>query len=363
MTKQFGFTHLSPLVTVVIFVLLSAFRLEAQTFVRTIADTPAVAAATDPVLPAQAEAKAKATTFNVPLRADIEKFVNSVKAGAVTDVSEPQREKLTAALVRQKLQGLATVDEDEFEKRCKEVEPALTNNFMPTLWESERSACFWQQRGLDSLRSARLSGTTNHGTAAVELLSNLFWGLRVKVQSGVTASDGDENENAEDRAKRNLQQLLASGGNLSFSGTYPWYLHRSKAEKVQSLFTSFGRIGAVVPVLGQDDGENSVGEDDINASFELGIVEAQTRIESFEGGMNFVAFGRIGAVHGTKHFHHDIGNEDEALFGYGEVGAGFRLYRTCCGFLARGLGIPRIASQVDNSRLQWGLANNGGQTL
>jgi hypothetical protein len=30
-------------------------------------------------------------------------------------------------------------------------------------------------------------------------------------------------------------------------------------------------------------------------------------------------------VQGTKHFHHDIGNEDESLFAYGEIGAGFRL--------------------------------------
>ncbi len=298
---------------------------DAQVFVRTIADTPPVTGATDVISPATIETKAQAHNFIMTPADDVAKLINELKANNAKALTDPEKEKLTAALVREKLRGLATASDDDFKKKCKEVEPALVNNFMPTLWESERTACFWQQQGTDALREARLSGGTNRGTAAVELLSDIFWGLRVRVQSGVSASGGDENESAEARAERNLQALLASGGNLSFSGTYPWYLHRSGAGKVESLITSYGRLGATVPILGQDDEENSVAEDDINASFELGLVDAQTRIGSFRNNVNVVAFGRAGVVQGTKHFHHDIGNEDEALLWYGEVGAGFRL--------------------------------------
>lgn len=251
-------------------------------------------------------------------------FVNTVlDMSAPTPTAETVKD-LTPTLDT-KLSELADLEGEKFEEACEKVVPALVNKFMPTLWRSELSACFWLQPGLDSLRTARLSGTSEQGLASVELLSDIFWGLRVKVQSSVAASEGGDDESQEDRAKRNLQQLLASGGNLSVGATYPWFAHQSGSNKVRSLFTSFVRVGSVIPALGQDDESNTVEGDDINGNLELGILEAETRIDSFKGSIKFVAYGRTGLIHGTKRFHESILNEDEDVFAYGEIGVGFRL--------------------------------------
>jgi len=322
-------------------VCIAAPSVTAQTFMKTILDAPPAEQPENEVSPATVEASPetpgvlRALASDPNLSQEANDAISAIEGGREPSLKASTREALAAVLMNRKLAGLADLKEEDFEKEfeetCSEVAPALVNNFLPTLWNSGRSACFWDQRGLDALRSARLTGTSDQGTASFELASDVFWGLRVKIQASVTASE-DDDEDSEDsqkaeetEAESNLQQLLASGGNLSLSATYPWYAHQSSSAKVQALFSSFVRVGGIIPALGQDDDSSTVGEDDVNASLELGLLEADARIDSFRGNITFVVFGRAGLADGTKKFHESISNEDEKLFAYGEIGAGVRL--------------------------------------
>ncbi|HEX6863817.1 MAG TPA: hypothetical protein VF414_13410 [Thermoanaerobaculia bacterium] len=316
---------------------MAAPSVTAQTFVKTILDAPPAEDPEDVVSPARIEETlARDPNLVLPLSTGAEAAYDEIKEKRTASLTATIREELTAAVVDQKLARLASLKDKaefdkEFEETCKEVAPVLENNFLPALWNSGRSACFWGQSGLDALRAARLTGTSDQGTAALELASDIFWGLRVKIQASVTASEDDDEETEdsekaeETEAETNLQQLLASGGNLSLSAMYPWYAHKSSSGKVQALFTSFVRVGGIIPALGEDEDSSTVEEDDVNASLELGLLEADARIDSFRGNITFVVFGRAGLVDGTKKFHESISNEDEKLFAYGEIGAGVRL--------------------------------------
>jgi hypothetical protein len=331
-TSVFSFRKL--LLILVALTSLFAVGASGQVVVRTVLDQPRPAPDSVVVDPQRAETSVPSdmTGLDTAARTEVIRIQGEIRANKTNvqfEVPEAVKEAITAKTVNEALFPLVdpdrttSVTDEEFKAICKSVQPALINNFMPTLWHSGRTACFWDQKGFNGLRAARLTGNTDRGAMSVELLTDIFWGLRVRAQTGIAATANEASE--AERVKKNLQQLLASGGTVSLSAEYPWYAQRAPSRKVHSLVTSYARVGGTVPILGQDQSSNSVQEDDITANFEVGLLEAQTQIDSFRGDINFVAFGRTGVVHGTKKFHQSIKNDDEAAFVYGEIGAGFRL--------------------------------------
>jgi hypothetical protein len=127
-------------------------------------------------------------------------------------------------------------NDEEFKKKvndtCSKYGYALTNRSAPVAWNSARSVCFWNQPGLEFAKAAQIVGGDSQGTASVEVASDVFWGLRVRVQTSVAGTDSSDPDG---QAKALLKQLQTAGGNISIGATYPWYaLERSPAPVASS---------------------------------------------------------------------------------------------------------------------------------
>jgi len=306
-----------------------------QMFVSTVADTPEVVAAEK--TPTAAEINQLKTFVTANQRA--------VRGGTFRAFSvvtpTPTEAQLFEAIFVAKQAELEDEPEDvrdaaALAEACKKV-ANLVNAKRPTRWNSYRTACFWRQSGLQTLRAATLSGNSDQGTAAVEVLSALFWGLRMTVNSSVSAA-GEPSQDPVEEQKRKLQQLITSGGNLSFAGTYPWYLFDSthpekvppspREASVRSLVSSYARLGTVIPTLGEstDTGASkNLNLRDFNANLELGLLQADVKIGSYDGDLTFVAFGKIAGVQGTRLFRDTVGQQSSGPFLYGQLGTGIRI--------------------------------------
>jgi hypothetical protein len=294
-----------------------------QVFVRTVLDRKNVA-------PEPSHSKVHELTNNIPFGVSAEAlFVELPQSDKDKVANAALDEHLTADF--NKLFG-DKVDKDEFNKRaldiCDKVGWTLKNRWKPVRWKSERSACFWSQPSIDFAHAAQIVGGDKQGTASVEVVSDVFWGLRVRVQSGVSGSDSSD---PDAQAKALLKQLQTSGGNFSVGATYPWYaLERPKTPghpelaRVHGLLTSFIRAGGAIPALGADTNSTTIKAADANGSVELALVDSSLEIQSFTTSINFVMTGRASVVNGTHAFNDAIKNTGHRGFAYGQIGAGFR---------------------------------------
>ena len=252
------------------------------------------------------------------------------EADAVDKAQNDERDKLQQ-MGEKSEQAIKTA---AFEAGCRKVS-GLVNRWRPTRWAAYRTACFWAQPDAESLKTATVAGNSTNGTAAVEVVSDLFWGVRVAVLTAVSGAKSDTTMSEDDVVRRRLQELSTSGGNLSFMASYPWYLHDSAVaspkmpeSSVQELFSSYVRVGTVVPALGESTetgASRTLDFKDLNAHLELAIGQADVRIGGATGGLNFVSFAKVCLVDGTKLFRSAVGHNSRNPFGYVQAGMGARV--------------------------------------
>ena len=221
------------------------------------------------------------------------------------------------------LKDLGTMTADEEAAVCKVVGPALANHRFPVRWSSERSSCFWNQQGLDWAQGAQIACSGNAGTASVEVASDVFWGLRVRVQSSVAGTTDSTDKDVV--AKAALKQLSTAGGNIAFGATYPWYAIDSGSGHVQGLFTSYIRVAGSVSALGGDNSTTeTIQSKDANGNVELSALDAMVRIQSFKKTISLVLTGRVSFVNGTHAFNDQVMNTGHRGFMYNQLGIGLQ---------------------------------------
>jgi len=299
-----------------------------QVFVRTVLDRKDVAPAPG------GDTKVRELNHKAPSGVSLDARFLELTASdknKVTDTAlDEQLTKDFNALFEKKL------ERDEFNKEalaiCDKVGWALKNRWKPVRWRSERSACFWSQPSIDFAHAAQIVGGDSQGTASVEVVSDVFWGVRVRVQSSVSGSDSSDQDA---QAKALLKQLQTSGGNFSIGATYPWYaLERPNSPdhpervRVHGLLTSFVRVGGAIPALGSDANSTSITATDANGSAELALIDSSLELQSFTTSINFVMTGRASVVNGTHKFNEAIKNSGHRGFAYGQIGAGLRFAGT-----------------------------------
>jgi hypothetical protein len=192
------------------------------------------------------------------------------------------------------------------------------DGFAPVRSQRE-SECFWRQQDLSTLRGARIVGSDDRSTAALEIVSGLMGQVRFDIATSLTSgSTGD----AEDAADRRVNQLLANGGNFAIRAMYPVYARATSVGGMSAV--AYGRAGAIFDWLGEElaEGTSRLGETD--ASLELGI-DADLEFGTSNDEIVFSLFGRLTAVHGTEPFHVAIGNGQRSLFLLANAGLGIRL--------------------------------------
>ena len=308
--------------------------LTAQTYVPTVVDRPQLQQpATQP--PA-ANTEAVIKKYETVLGPDMANIFRAKPNDEATRFEATRTGRL-AELQKEKPPKPENVQElTAFTEACQQV-AGLTNVWRPTKWAGYRTACFWSQPGLQTLKSGTMSGNSDQGTAAVEVLSDVFWGLRFTVHSSVATSN-DDSGTAEEIAKRRLQQLVTSGGNLSMAGTYAWFAYDSrhpennppspKEATLTSLWTSYARLGTVLPMFGESDktgASKTINSKDLNANLEVALLQTDTRIGSYNGSAIFTSFAKVSVVGGTKLFHDSIQHKNRHPFGYVQFGMGTRL--------------------------------------
>jgi hypothetical protein len=290
---------------------------KAQVFVRTVLDQAAE-------IPPR-ETSVKAFAEDLHLRG------YETKDMEIGDLTAPEWEKLSRIVLKkleddlEKLSRDKTKSKEDFDKEalalCKKTGWALKNRPHPVGWSSARSVCFWLQPSLDFAHAAQIVGGDNQGTASIEAVSDIFWGLRVRIQTSVTGTDSAE---PDAQAQALLKQLQTSGGSFSVGATYPWYALVKSNERVRGLLTSFLRVGGAIPALGSGSHSTTIKATDANGSVELALVDSSLEFQSFRNSINFVVTGRGSVVNGTRKFNESIKNTGHRGFAYGQIGAGLR---------------------------------------
>jgi len=239
-----------------------------------------------------------------------------------TTLPHPQKDKAGDAILDETLKDLDKLTDEQALQVCDKVSSLLKNRLAPVKWKSERSACFWNQPSFDWARAAQIAGSVDKGAvASVEVASDVFWGLRVRIQ---TAVSGSNSADADAEAKEQIQRLITAGGNFSVGATYPWYAYESPTSRVAGVLTSFARVGGAIPALGGEETSQTINDDDVNGSVELAPVDAQLQIQSFRRTISFVLTGRAEIVRGSGKFNKSIGNDGHHGFSYGQLGVGLR---------------------------------------
>jgi len=260
---------------------------------------------------------------------DLDCILNTLKKLAKQAALNDMKSKLDALYNTQPLPA-----DDDFKKQvsdiCNKDGWALTNRPSPVAWNSARSVCFWNQPGLEFAKAAQIVGGDSQGTASVEVVSDVFWGLRVRIQTSVAGTDSSDPDG---QAKALLKQLQTAGGNISIGATYPWYALEKSPEpgassnsdpRVQAVLTSFFRVGGAVPALGNDSNSTTIKATDANGSLELALIDAALQLRSYKRSINFVLTGRASVVNGSHKFNETIKNTGHRGFAYGQIGAGIR---------------------------------------
>ena len=93
------------------------------------------------------------------------------EADAVDKAQNDERDKLQQ-MGEKSEQAIKTA---AFDAGCRKVS-GLVNRWRPTRWAAYRTACFWAQPDAESLKTATVAGNSTNGTAAVEVVSDLFEG-------------------------------------------------------------------------------------------------------------------------------------------------------------------------------------------
>jgi hypothetical protein len=179
--------------------------------------------------------------------------------------------------------------------------------------------CFWQQSSVSTLRSARVVGSEDRGTAALEIVSGLMGPVRFDVTTSLTSGSAETEEQA---TERRVQQLLASGGNFSIRALFPLYGRTFGTGGGSAVL--YSRAGAVLDWLGEELAEGQARLGDTDASIEAGI-ETDMEFATENREIVFSIFGRVAAVHGTGPFHAAVGSGKRNMFGMAHGGIGFRL--------------------------------------
>jgi len=204
-----------------------------------------------------------------------------------------------------KLTGEGLVNDDC--KICFEFAPAKNANEASIIWSSGKRFNF--------LNTASLNGTSETGSAYIDIISDYLGPIRVALSSTVAATDkedGSEND-------QNIERFLSGGGSaildFTFIGpTLSWNTNNSYL-----TFLIHPKAGFDFPALGASTDDGTVNTD-------LGL-EVRFNMPLAQNKLGFTGHYRLAQVLGGDKFYEGLGlmGDDAKTFGYSQVSFGITL--------------------------------------
>jgi hypothetical protein len=212
----------------------------------------------------------------------------------------------------------------------------------PTRSNPRKAQCLFFQGGPESLKSTEFLGSSSAVTATTEVLTDVYYGIRLGFSTAVTApaetGEGDgtgtgDTAAAENAAEQNLNLLAANGGNLALTANYPIYFRGfehpvDKDRKTGYLLSNFfGRIGGTVGKFepaGGSGAATTYSWGDVNGAAEVGA-ETRAAFSSESDTFGLIAYMKGSLIAGTEDFSNAIGSKDRNAIVHLRAAVGARL--------------------------------------
>lgn len=203
------------------------------------------------------------------------------------------------------IDGIGLVDDEQ--KIRFNVAPAKNADEASLIWSNGQRFNF--------LNNASINGTSESGSAYVDLISDYLGPIRVALSTSVAATDRSQGTEEDD----NIERFLSGGGaailNFTFIGpTLSW-----NEDKSYLTLLANPKVGFDFPALGLSTDENTINVD-------LGI-DLKFNTPLYQNNIGFTGNYRLGYVAGGNSFYEDIGliDDDANPFVYSQVSFGITL--------------------------------------
>jgi hypothetical protein len=252
---------------------------------------------------------------------------------AVRPLVQAQSERDAIEALREKAQTTA----DSLDDMANHLPPSPIQQGLVPVLTTEQAQCFWARRGGDYLTGALITAKDDRGAVGLSVIEDYLWPVRFALNSVIAASE------AGDTVKKNVDRLLAGGGNAVFGLAWPLLGLSSTAVAcpapgaaagaasatpgVRRNITQFSSELILAPRLGVDLPALGTAKEDPDVSFDLGV-DARVSFQGAQDLLSVFAQARLSRVFGSDEFYEGLSlDPNDGPFGYGQATLGVVLQR------------------------------------
>lgn len=200
---------------------------------------------------------------------------------------------------------------------------------------TEQAQCFWARRGGDYLTGALLTTKDDRGAIGLAVIEDYLWPVRIALNTVVAASETG------DTVKKNVDRLLAGGGNAVLGFAWPIAGVSSRvaacptpgdaasaqAPTVRRQIAEFSSEIILAPRLGLDLPALGTAKEKSDVNMDFGV-DARVYLRAAQDLLAAFAQVRLARVYGSDDFYRGL-NLDPAdgAFGYGQTTVGVIIQR------------------------------------